>query len=129
MSSPENSPDPREPNSIEWNELITPDPEAAVQFYGDLFGWTTEKFPMGDFDYTMFKHGDKTFGGVMKPMQPGTPPLWLNYVSVTDVDASFAKAKSLGATPVAGPMDIGEAGKIAVFQDPQGALIGLHQAS
>jgi predicted enzyme related to lactoylglutathione lyase len=84
---------------------------------------------MGDFDYTMFKHGDKTFGGVMKPMQPGTPPLWLNYVSVTDVDASFAKAKSLGATPVAGPMDIGEAGKIAVFQDPQGALIGLHQAS
>lgn len=130
MGTPVDSSDRQKPtpNSIEWNELITSDPEAAVTFYGELFGWTTEKFPMGDFDYTMFKHGEKTFGGVMKPMQPGTPSQWLNYVSVTDIEASFAKATSLGANPVVGPMNLGGVGKIAVFKDPQGALIGLHQA-
>ncbi len=112
------------PNAIEWNELSTPDPAGALRFYTELFGWTTEKFPMPQGDYTM--HADRTFGGVMASAQPGVPPHWLNYVSVTDIQTTVDRATSLGATVVAGPMNIGEAGKVAVFQDPQGAMIGLH---
>lgn len=115
-------------NSIAWNELITPDPAAAVKFYGDLFGWTTEPFGTGANPYTLFKHGNQTFGGVMAPPQPGIPPHWLNYVAVADLDAAFAKATALGATVCVPPMSIGEAGRIAVLRDPQGAGFGLHQA-
>ncbi len=117
---------PPTPNSIAWNELITPDPAAAIRFYTELFGWTTETMPMPQGDYTMFKLSGEAFGGVMAPMQPGTPPNWLNYVSVTDVDASAAKAASLGAKVCMGPMDIGEVGRIAILADPQGAMFGLH---
>ena len=31
------------PGAMTWNDLITPDPEDSAQFYGDLFGWTTEE--------------------------------------------------------------------------------------
>ena len=114
-------------NSIGWNELITPDPAAAIRFYGSLFGWTTEAFQAGPIPYTLFKKGDRSFGGVMAPPKPGIPPHWLNYVTVADLDAAFAKATSLGATVCVPPMDIGEAGRIAVLNDPQGAGFGLHQ--
>lgn len=116
------------PNSIEWNELITPDSAAALKFYGGLFGWTSEEFPMpGMPPYLLLKHGDRTFGGVMAPPQPGIPPHWLHYVTVTSVDDAFAKAVSLGASAFLPPTEIGEAGRIAVLKDPQGAIFGLHQ--
>ena len=115
------------PNSIAWNELITPNPEAAAKFYCGLFGWTTEQFPVPGMNYTMWKHDGETFGGVCSAQGPGVPPHWLHYVAVTDVEAAVAKAKSLGATLCHGPVDIGEAGRIAVLKDPQGAFFGLHQ--
>ena len=115
-------------NSIEWNELITPDPAAALKFYGSLFGWAGEAFEaVPGKPYTMLKLGDRAFGGVMAPPMPGIPPHWLHYVTVTSVDDSLAKATSLGATVCLGATDIGEAGRIAVVKDPQGAIFGLHQ--
>ena len=31
------------PGPLTWNELASPDIEASAGFYGDLFGWTTER--------------------------------------------------------------------------------------
>jgi predicted enzyme related to lactoylglutathione lyase len=116
------------PNSIEWNELITPDPAAALKFYCGLFGWTSEVFEgVPGQPYTLLKLGDRSFGGVMAPPMPGIPPHWLHYVTVTSVDDAFAKATSLGASTCLPPTDIGEVGRIAVLKDPQGAIFGLHQ--
>ena len=116
------------PNAIEWNELITPDPAAALKFYGGLFGWTSEAFEaVPGQPYTLLKLGYRSFGGVMAPPMPGIPPHWLHYVTVTSVEDSFAKATSLGATTCLPPTDIGVAGRIAVLKDPQGAVFGLHQ--
>src|SRR6185503_16557541 len=37
-----------EEQRVAWNELTTSDPAAARNFYGDLFGWTSDEFmPMG----------------------------------------------------------------------------------
>jgi predicted enzyme related to lactoylglutathione lyase len=114
------------PYAIGWNELATPDPKGAIKFYTELFGWKTEKFPMPGKDYTMLKLGDRAFGGVMEPVQPGSPPYWLNYVSVPDLKGTLEKAKKLGAKVCLDVTKIGEAGEIAILQDPQGAMIGLH---
>ena len=127
MSTPDTSACTDRTNSIAWNELITPDPAAAMKFYGGLFGWTAEPFDGGPNPYMVWKHGDNAFGGVMAPPKPGIPPHWLNYVAVTDLDAAFAKAVSLGATVCVPPMSIGAAGRIAVLNDPQGAGFGLHE--
>lgn len=114
---------------IGWNELVTSDPAGALSFYTSLFGWGTQKFPMPGADYTMVTHGGMAFGGVMAPMHPGTPSQWINYVVVADVDATLEMSARLGGKTVMGPMDIPEVGRIALLQDPQGAVIGLHQRS
>src|SRR5918992_245164 len=54
-------------------------------------------------------------------------PHWSSYVSVEDVDAAAARARELGAEVVAGPLDVMEAGRMAVVRDPTGALVHLWQ--
>ncbi|HEY9172884.1 MAG TPA: VOC family protein [Verrucomicrobiae bacterium] len=124
------------PGHFSWNELITTDPKASATFYGSLFGWQATPFtpkgaPAGGPPYTLFKTdaNDMGAGGMMQAPQPGIPSHWLPYVVVENVDASLAKASGLGAKTLLPVMSIGEVGRIAVIQDPQGAVIGLHEPS
>jgi len=114
-------------NSISWNELVTSDTAAAEKFYSTLFGWKTVPYTGGDKPYTMWQLGDRYFGGMLATPMPGVPTHWLHYVAVASVDESLAKAVSLGASVCLPPTDIGEAGRIAVLKDPQGAVFGLHE--
>ena len=58
--------DPRNKHGkFSWNELLTTDPEGAKEFYGQLFGWTTQDWPMDGFNYTIVKAGDTDVGGIM----------------------------------------------------------------
>ena len=117
-----------------WNELITTNPAGSKEFYSKLFGWQATPFvvpgaPAGGPPYTLFKTdaSDMGAGGMMEAPAPGIPTHWLPYVVVQDADASLAKAVGLGAKSLTGVMDIGEVGRVAVIQDPQGAVIGLHE--
>ncbi|MGA2243483.1 MAG: VOC family protein [Verrucomicrobiota bacterium] len=107
-----------------WNELVSNDVVGARNFYSSLFGWQAEAFG-GGADYTLFKQGETMVGGLMKCPKAGVPSHWLPYVTVDDVDASAAKAVSLGAQTVMEPFDVPTVGRIAVLIDPQGAAIGL----
>jgi predicted enzyme related to lactoylglutathione lyase len=55
------------------------------------------------------------------------PPCWSVYVSVEDADATLATATSKGAFVVAGPMDVFDAGRMAVLRDPVGSFISIWQ--
>lgn len=117
-----------------WNELITADPKASADFYGKLFGWQAVPFtpkgaPAGGPPYTLFKTdaNDMGAGGMMQAPAPGVPTHWLPYVVVENVEQSLATAASLGAKVLLPVMPVGEVGRIAVIQDPQGAAIGLHE--
>jgi predicted enzyme related to lactoylglutathione lyase len=52
--------------------------------------------------------------------------MWIAYVSVKDINASVAKLTSLGGKVCKGPFPIPTVGQIAIVQDPQGAVFGLH---
>jgi uncharacterized protein len=110
-----------------WNELLTTDPGAATKFYSELFGWTTQDFPMPDFTYTIVKHSgtDMGQGGIMPipAHAKGMPPTWFSYVTVDNADATAKQAEKLGGKIMLGPQDIPEVGRFAVIQDPQGAAI------
>ena len=56
------------------------------------------------------------------------PPVWTSYVSVDDIDATVAKAEPAGGTVMQPPMDIMEAGRMAVVADPAGAVICMWEA-
>ena len=110
-----------------WNELMTTDVEGATNFYGTLFGWQYEAFPMGEMTYHVIRSGNDETGGIM-PMPPQAvdhPPAWGIYVTVDNVDATVQRAEELGGKIHQPPTDIPGVGRFAVLQDPQGAYISV----
>ena len=121
------------PGTFCWVELGTTDGEAAKKFYTELFGWTFTDSPVGPgMVYTMLKLDGKDVGALYQmPSEmtsQGIPPHWLSYASVTSADESAAKAKELGATLMKEPFDVMTVGRMAVVQDPTGAVFALWQA-
>ena len=103
-----------EPNTFCWAELTTRDVEGSKAFYDKVFGWGEVTHGDGGMAYTEFQRDGQPIAGMMS-MQPGmeeVPPHWLVYFSVTDTDATMARAQSLGGSLVFGPMDI-EQGRFA----------------
>jgi predicted enzyme related to lactoylglutathione lyase len=103
-----------------WHDLMTPDPEAAQKFYGELLGW---KFERGkdNSGYVHITAGDQMIGGIMKPQAPGIPPHWMGYIAVDDVDRTVASIQKHGGKVLMPAMDIPHVGRFAVTADPQGA--------
>jgi predicted enzyme related to lactoylglutathione lyase len=114
------------PGALSWNELASPDLDASAAFYSELFGWTTEAMPDSPMPYLIIKNSEGHTNGGMRQMMEGEPPYWLVYLGIDDADAGLAKAGELGATTLAEPMDIGPGGRIAIAQDPQGAVFALY---
>ena len=112
-----------ETGAFSWSELITPDVPKAAEFYNKLFGWTTLTHE-GGMPYTEFQLDGTSIAGAMNPPMPGIPTFWGVYFSVADCDATVERAKSLGGSVFAGPMDI-EPGRFAVLADPQGAMFNV----
>jgi uncharacterized protein len=112
--------------ALVWNELATPDMDASAGFYAELFGWSVAPTEGGDMPYMMVSSRDGASNGGIRPvMPPGTPPHWLVYFGADEVDATCARATGAGGTQLVEPMDI-QMGKIAVLQDPQGAVFALY---
>ena len=60
--------------------------------------------------------------------QLGVPPHWNAYVAVADADQSAKRAQELGGKVLAPAFDVMDAGRMAVLQDPTGAVISVWQA-
>ncbi len=117
-----------DPGQFCWVELSTSDSEVAKRFYGELFGWTYDVIPMPDNapPYNMAKLASGVVGAIFE--NKAVPPNWLSYVNVTSADETAAKAKSLGAKLMAEPFDVFDVGRMAVVQDPEGAVFAIWQA-
>jgi predicted enzyme related to lactoylglutathione lyase len=116
------------PGTFCWVELATSDEQGAIDFYSELFGWTTDVMSMGEMgNYVMLEKDGKQVGALYASKQSPAPPNWTSYVAVTSADATVEKAKSLGAAVVAGPFDVHEAGRSAFLRDPQGAAFSIWQ--
>jgi predicted enzyme related to lactoylglutathione lyase len=120
------------PGSFCWFELGTTDQNAAKQFYGSLAGWTAADFPMGPGElYTMFSRENRNaaacyaLNAQMKAQ--GIPPNWLLYVSVEDADATAGKVTGAGGKLMSPPFDVMEFGRMAVCEDPTGAVFAIWQ--
>jgi uncharacterized protein len=113
--------------AFSWNELTTTDPAAAADFYAKLFGWSVQSMDMGTGPYRVVKVGETAVGGIMgmTPGSPAAPPAWGCYVTVTNVDETLAKCTALGGKTIMPPMDVPGVGRMAVLQDPQGAVLAV----
>jgi predicted enzyme related to lactoylglutathione lyase len=110
-----------------WVDLGSDDVSAAKDFYRGLFGWNTPEGPPEAGGYAVCDLNGKTVAGLGPNMNPAAPPHWSTYVNVDNADDTVAKVEANGGMVYMPPMDVMEAGRMAVFADPAGAAIGLWQ--
>ena len=114
-----------EPGALTLNQLDTSDVEGAEKFYSGAFGWRFESVGTEETPYWGIYNGDRLNGGMM-PLPPGTgaPSHWLVYFGSESVDDDASRIAELGGTVMVEPSDV-PGGRIAVAQDPQGAVFAL----
>ncbi len=117
-----------EPGTFCWTDLATTDPEGAKAFYGDLFGWEAVDVVGGAAGtYTMLRlAGDDVcalYELEAERREMGIPSHWFSYVSVESADATAERAGALGGAAFGGAFDVADMGRMAVVQDPDGAVL------
>ena len=115
-----------------WVAANEPDPEAALPFYGGLFGWefreVTPPDASGKYFIAQLRDGD--VAGVA-PLPEGAPPMavWSTYIWVDSADETAATVEAAGGKTITPPFDVMDAGRMAVFADPEGAVFCVWQAN
>src|SRR5262249_23588394 len=115
-----------------WVDTSQPDPDAAVAFYGGLFGWDFEDvMPPGSpgrYFVARLRGGDVA---AVTSVPEGAPPMaiWNTYIWVESADDAASKVRDAGGSELMAPFDVMDAGRMAVFADPEGAAFCVWQAN
>jgi predicted enzyme related to lactoylglutathione lyase len=118
--------DRHEQSTFSWTDLSTPDAEASKAFYGGLFGWELLDNPIPEGGvYVMATLDGRSAAAMYETTE--RHPAWASYVTVDDADAITERAQELGANVISEPFDVMEVGRMAVLQDPPGAVFCLWQ--
>jgi predicted enzyme related to lactoylglutathione lyase len=114
-----------------WIDTSQPDPEAAVDFYGGLFGWEFEDTmpPDSEGRYFIGRIRGKDVAAVGS-IPEAAPPVatWNTYIWVESADETASKVRDAGGSVVTEPFDVMDAGRMAVFTDPEGAVFCVWEA-
>lgn len=115
-----------------WAELSTTDAAGALAFYAVIFGWEDDPQPISeDWFYHMQKLNGLEAAAIYQQSDEergqGVPPHWNTYITVDNVDSVAEQAGQLGGALLFGPMDVFDAGRMAMLQDPQGAVFAVWQ--
>ena len=121
------------PGAPSWAELDTTDEQGALAFYSALFGWEDDpqEITPGWFYHMQKVNGLPACSIYLQSEEErsqNVPPHWNTYFNVNNVDETTAAIGQNGGTVVFGPMDVFEAGRMAMCQDPQGAYFAIWQA-
>ncbi|WP_121116749.1 VOC family protein [Croceibacterium ferulae] len=116
-----------EPGRFTWNELMTTDPVAALDLYGDLFGWTQEgSMPMSDLgEYQFIQHGSTPIGAVMPLVPQVERSCWNFYIATDDIDRAAAAVLAHGGSLMGEIQEVPGGSYVLNAIDPAGAPIGL----
>jgi predicted enzyme related to lactoylglutathione lyase len=117
--------------SISWFDLTVPDAPHLRAFYEAVVGWTSTPLDMDGYDdFCMNIPADgKTVAGIChaRGENSNLPAQWLLYITVADVEESARQCVQLGGKVLVGPREMGGQGRVAVIQDPAGAVAALFQ--
>src|SRR6266700_5059975 len=117
-----------------WVETLQPDPQAALDFYGPLFGWEfagpgpMPGDPPGQYFVARVRGRDVAGIGSLPDRSAAPAPAWTTHVRVDSVDEAAERAKNAGGSLLDGPFDVPPAGRMALLADPAGALVCAWEA-
>jgi uncharacterized protein len=113
-----------------WVDLSSSDAAASREFYSKLFGWQIDVNPDPQYGgYGRAMIAGKDVAGLGPAQDPNAPTAWNFYIATDDAEATARKVEAAGGKVVAPPFDVGDQGRMAVFQDPVGAFVSVWQAT
>ncbi|HVE93072.1 MAG TPA: VOC family protein [Actinomycetota bacterium] len=114
---------------IVWFEIPVSDPQRAMSFYGELMGWSFQKWDEFAQDYWLIEPSQEigVGGGMLTPRDGAAPgPGPVAYFEVPSLATATADAVRLGGSVVQEPREISaEAGWSAILQDTEGNRLGV----
>ena len=120
-----------DPATMNWNECQTRDPAAAGAFYEAVFGVEVKAFPSADgrAPYHVIHVDGRGVAGILEldENMRDVPPNWGTVFAVASTDETVVKAQELDGTALMPGMDLPEIGRLAVLQDPTGAVFQVLQ--
>ena len=115
-------------NKPAWVDLASNDAAGSRDFYSKVFGWDIEVNQDPQYGgYALARSRGKDVAGIGPTQSPDQPTAWSLYIGTEDVDRLSKQVPEAGGTVVAPPFDVGDQGRMAVFQDPSGAFISAWQ--
>ena len=110
-------------------EIPADDPQRAIQFYQDVFGWQFEKWD-GPIEYWLVKTGPDDQPGINGGLAPRENPDTgvENMIDVPDLDASLKKAAAQGGQIIRPKIAIPGVGWMAYIKDTEGNIFGLMES-
>jgi uncharacterized protein len=117
------------PGTPSWIDLTSPDLVISARFYGGLLGWDTALRGPADLTggYLTFRVEGLDVAGLGRLAEADDPPAWTTYFAVRDIQATEAAVIGNGGTTLVAPTEVPEAGHVAMFTDPTGAVFGVWQ--
>jgi predicted enzyme related to lactoylglutathione lyase len=117
-------------NRPAWVDLAATDAAAERDYYTKLFGWQIEVNPDPQYGgYGLARVGGEDAAGIGPKQQPEMPTAWTLYIGTQDIDDLAKRVGAAGGKVIAPPFDVGDQGRVAVFQDPAGAFFSAWQGS
>ncbi len=119
-------------NPVVHFEVIGTDGKKLQKYFSELFDWEIDA--SNEMNYGSVAREANTnsdgigIGGGVAGGPEGYEGHVTFYVEVPDVEASLAKAESLGGKRVFGPESVMEGIELGQFLDPEGHVIGLIKA-
>lgn len=112
--------------AFSWAELATSDPDAAKAFYAKVLGWSYDDQPLpGSGTYSVARIRGRSAASIFAGDPQQGPPHWSAYVTVASVEGAAELAAELGATVLAPPFHVMDAGHMTVLRDPSGIVVSL----
>lgn len=121
------------PGMFSWADLGTPDLAGSKQFYTALLGLEAFDIAIGDAaGYSiLLNRGRKAFALYDMPEEmrqmTGGRPVWQSYFTVESADDTAAHIAELGGNVAQAPLDVMDAGRMLVGQDPTGGTFAVWQ--
>jgi uncharacterized protein len=121
-------------NVINWFEIYTSDFSRAKKFYTDVFKVELTDLPMGDggmqMEYATFPGNMEAWGAsgalakidMVKPGMGGT----MVYFTTEEITAELGRVEAAGGKIMRPKQNIGQYGFIAIIEDTEGNMVGLH---
>ncbi|WP_367123903.1 VOC family protein [Streptomyces phytohabitans] len=112
-----------------WASLMVHGLPASREFYTGLFGWEYRPGPRRLEPYVLAVVGGRDVAGMGEVTTARAQPhsAWLPYLATADADLTAALVRECGGTVAVGPLDVEDAGRLAIASDPAGGVFGLWQ--